>query len=250
MKLYFTGCSFTYGDELVDPQKSAWPTLVSQKLNFSFLNDAVSGGTNDRNVYKTMLNINDFDCFFIAWTSCTRFTEYNPVDNFEINFNPSLNLDASLHLSDDLKKNYFKYKQYGELYYTHWYNELFEFKKWLQQIIMLQSVLKTLGKKYVMMNTFCNSLTKWTQPPETFINSVRPLIDFFDYLNDDQLLQEQSQIQKMISLIDTETFVGWNNWTLTSMSLLYPKGENGHILEEGHQAVANMVLDHYYNKIL
>lgn len=75
----------------------------------------------------------------IAWTDYTRFTEYNPVDNFEINFNAALNLDASLHYSDDLKNNYKKYKNYGDLYYKYWFNELYEFKKWLQQIMLLQS---------------------------------------------------------------------------------------------------------------
>ena len=127
MKLYFNGCSFTYGTELKNPGSDSWPTLVSAYLKSDFLNDAVPGGTNDRIMYKTIQNINHYDCFFIAWTFYSRFTEYNPVDNFEINFTPNMNLDTSLHHSDDLKKNYQKYQDYGNLYYKHWFNELFEF---------------------------------------------------------------------------------------------------------------------------
>lgn len=104
MRFYFNGCSFTYGDELATPKKDSWPTLVASHLKTDFLNDSVSGGTNDRIIYKTLLNANDYDYFFIAWTTYTRFTEYNPIDNFEINFNPNLNLDPTIHLSDDLKK--------------------------------------------------------------------------------------------------------------------------------------------------
>ena len=166
MKLYFNGCSFTYGDELKNPQQGAWPTLVSSQLKCNFLNDAVPGGTNDRTVYKTILNIDYYDYFFIAWTFYTRFTEYNPIDNFEINFSPQLNLDPSSHSSDDLKKNYSKYKDYGQMYYKHWYNNLFEFKKWLQQIILLQSFFRQHNKPFLMLNTCDNNLSSWLQSRE------------------------------------------------------------------------------------
>lgn len=248
MKLYFNGCSFTYGDELKNPQQGAWPTLVSSQLKCNFLNDAVSAGTNDRTMYKTILNIGNYDYFLIAWTMYTRFTEYNPVDNFEINFVPSLNLDPSYHYSDDIKKNYSKYKDYGQLYYKYWYNDLFEFKKWLQQIILLQSFFRQQNKPFLMLNTSNNNLSLWLQPRESFINATRHLIHFFDYLNDDQLLNEHDQIQALVSMIDTSTFLEWNSWSIMDLTSTYKCGPKGHILEEGHQAVANKVIE-YYNKI-
>jgi len=179
MKLYFNGCSFTYGDELKSPEKDSWPSLVASNLKSDFLNHAVSGGTNDRIIYKTLLNVKDYDYFFIAWTSYARFTEYNPVDNFEINFNPALKLNASLHYSHDLKENYPKYKNYGEMYYKHWYNELFEFKKWLQQIILLQSFFDQHEKQYLMLNAFNNNLSRWLQPADSFIESTKRFNRFF-----------------------------------------------------------------------
>jgi hypothetical protein len=247
MKLYFNGCSFTYGDELTNPQQSAWPTLVVDFLKCDFSNDAISGGTNDRIMYKTIQNINNYDYFFIAWTTYTRFTEYNPVDNFEINFNPNLNLDASLHYSDDLKKNYKKYKDYGNLYYKHWFNELYEFKKWLQQIVLLQSFFKAHNKPYLMLNTISNNLSAWLQPQEKFIDATRHLLDFFNYLNDDQLLNEHLQIQELHSMINKSTFIEWNNWSIKNLCSSHPCGPGGHLLEKGHQAVANKVIE-YYNK--
>jgi hypothetical protein len=247
MKLYFNGCSFTYGDELKTPQQDAWPILVATHLKCDFLNDDVSGGTNDRTVYKTIQQVNNYDYFFIAWTTYTRFTEYNPVDNFEINFNPKLNLEPSFHYSDDLKKNYLKYKNYGQLYYKHWYNDLFEFKKWLQQIILLQSFFKQHNKPFLMLNTMSNDLSSWLQSREKFINSTRHLIEFFDYLDDTQLLNEHAQIQDLNSMIDTSTFIEWSNWAITDLKSTYKCGPTGHILEEGHQAVANKVIKHYNN---
>lgn len=249
MNLYFNGCSFTYGDELKNLNHSAWPTLVSSCLESNFLNDAVSGGSNDRIVYNTVQNINHYDYFFIAWTFYSRFTEYNPVDNYEINFNPRLNLDASLQYSDDLKKNYQKYKDYGNLYYKYWFNELYEFKKWLQQIVLLQSFFKVHNKPYLMLNTTDNHLPAWLQPREKFINATRHLLDFFDCLNDDQLLNEHLQIQELHSMIDKSTFIEWNNWSIESLLSSYPCGPGGHLLEDGHRAVANKVVE-YYNKTL
>jgi hypothetical protein len=34
MKIYFDGCSWTYGTELENPEQERWSTLISQKLNF------------------------------------------------------------------------------------------------------------------------------------------------------------------------------------------------------------------------
>ena len=249
MSLYFNGCSLTYGDELKDPCESAWPALVSANLKSNFLNDACSGGTNERTVYKTVQNINNYDYFFVAWTFYNRFTEYNPVDNFEINFTPTLGMTPLLHSSDDLKKNYYKYADYGKMYYKHWFNELYEFKKWLQQIIMLQAFFKTQNKKYLMLNATHNHLQIWLQPQEKFIESTKHLLEFFNYLDDTQLLNEHAQIQKLVSMIDMSTVVEWGAWAITDLKLTHPCGPNEHILESGHQAVANKVLE-YYNKNL
>lgn len=245
MNLYFNGCSFTYGDELRCPEYSAWPALVASALGCDFVNDAVSGGTNDRLVYRTLSSLIDYDWYFVAWTNYARFTEYNPVDNYEINFNAHLNLDTSLHQSNDLKTNYDKYSHYGRMYYAHWFNQLFEFKKWLQQIILLQSFFKLHKKNYLMLNTVNNHLPLWLESREKFIDSCRCLIDFFDYVNDDQLLTEHDQIQKMHSLIDKTRFVGWNQWHIVDLCATHPCGISGHILESGHSEVAKKVLEHY-----
>lgn len=219
--------------------------MIARHLNFDFLNDAVSGGTNDRAVYKTLQAFGDYDYFFIAWTSYARFTEYNPVDNFEINFTPQLNLEASVHYSDDLKKNYSKYKKYGEMYYKYWYNALYEFKKWLQQIILLQSFFETHKKKYLMINTMQNDLISWLQPRERFIESCHDLLNFFDYLDDEQLLREHQKIQGLVTLIDQSKFVSWKKWCITDLKKTHICGPGGHILESGHQEVAKKVLEHY-----
>lgn len=248
MRLYFNGCSFTHGDELANPQQNSWPSLVSSNLKSNFLNDAVSGGTNCRIIYKTIQSINQYDYFVIAWTFYTRFTEYNPVDNFEINFNPKLALDPSLHYSNDLKENYSKFVDYGTLYYKHWFNELFEFKKWLQQIVLLQSFFKSNNKPYLMFNAVDNNLSLFLQSREKFINATKHLLEFFDCLDDNQILDECTQIQELNSMIDQSTFIGWNKFNMNTLTNGCKRGHGGHFLEDGHILVANKVLE-YYNKL-
>ena len=65
MRLYFNGCSHTFGDDLLY-RNQAWPSLIAKKLQCDFVNDSVSGGTNDRIVYRTIKHANEFDRFYIA----------------------------------------------------------------------------------------------------------------------------------------------------------------------------------------
>lgn len=148
-----------------------------------------------------------------------------------------------MHIDDGLRESYSKYKMYGELYYKYWFNELFEFKKWLQQILLLQSFFKNHNKNYLMLNAMSNNLNLWLQPKHKFIESVRPILTFFDHIDDEQLLHEQKQIQELTSLIDKSKFIGWNEWCIASLKYDYPCGPGGHIPESGHRAVAEKVLN-------
>lgn len=192
--IYACGCSFTYGLELQNPAQDSWPALLSKRLNQLLINDATPGGSNYRTVYHTIKNLNKFDYYLIAWTEYSRFTFYKSDNNLEIDFNP--------HLSNKLYRNESFYSQWGTALYKHWYNELYAFKLWLQQIIQLQSLLKS---NYLMINTFDNNLSKWLAPEDEFIQQTKDLLNF-DNMNDDQIFAEYQEIQYYIKLIDTSKF--------------------------------------------
>jgi len=235
MRLYFNGCSHTWGDDLAEPSTTAWPAVVSRNLNAEFLNDSSSGGTNDRIIYRTIKNINQFDKFYIAWTHTTRFTRYRSDNNHDVNFNP--------HLVHSLYGNNPDFVNYGKLHYQTWHNELYAVKLWLQNIIMLQRLFETERKSYVMINSSRNHLDRWSSGCNDFNNNVKSLV-CFDQMNNDILLQEHHEIQQLISLIDTTHFVGWNTWCLTDELRHYPVGKTGHLLEQGHNATAEHILKH------
>jgi hypothetical protein len=231
MKIYANGCSFTYGDELIDPAKTAWPAILANKLNSTVVNDAISGGTNSRTMYHTIKNIQqDYDLYLIAWTTYSRFTFYKSDNNFETNFNTQLK--HTLYSSEKF------YADWGITLYKHWYNELYAFKLWLQQIIQLQSLLS--NKNYLMINTMDNNINRWTVNKESFINSIKPLINF-DIMNDKQLFDEYNEIQYYISIIDFSKFYQWNKFYITQLGSQFKCGPAGHILEEGHAHLAELI---------
>ena len=184
-KLYFNGCSFTYGAGLNDPVNESWPSLVANHYQAKFKNHAVLGGSNDRTVKGVVTNIKNYDRFYVCWTYYSRFVRYNPVDNYEVLFNVGSVMDPKIHHSDDLKNNYTKYSDFANLYYKYWYNELYEFKAYLHQVILLQSLFQTNNKDYVMLNAFAD-IVPWLSNEDNFIQSIKHLI-CFDRMSDKQI---------------------------------------------------------------
>lgn len=236
MRLYFNGCSHTFGTDLTD-QDQAWPVMLSKELGCDFVNDSISGGTNDRIKYRAIKYANDFDKFYLAWTYVSRFTRYKP-NNHDVNFNSKL-----VHL---LYASDWAYQQYGKLHYTEWYNELYAFKLWLQDIILVQRFFESIGKTCVMINSDNNHIDRWTVGWPLFNNSVKSLL-CFDLMNDDQLYAEHIEIQSLIKQINFDRYIGWNTWWLTKMSEQYPVSSSGHLLEEGHKATAQYILKYDTN---
>ncbi|WP_353480123.1 DUF6071 family protein [Haliscomenobacter sp.] len=233
MKLYFNGCSHTWGDDLVDPDSQAWPALISKNLNCEFINDSVYGGTNDRIMYRTIKNAPDFDKFYIAWTCTSGFTRFRTDNNHIVNFNP--------HLTHSIYGNSSEFKDYGKLHYAVWHNELYAFKLWLQNIILLQRYFESIKKSYVMINADNNYINRWSASWSNFNAMVQSLL-CFDLMNDDQLYAEHNEIQLLIEQIDQQHFLGWNTWWISDLTNQYPVGETGHLLEQGHQAIADYIL--------
>ena len=154
MKLYFNGCSHTYGTDLLNPDADSWPTIIANYYKCDFLNDSITGNANDHILYRTIKNIDEFDSFYIAWTHTARFTRYRSDNNHAVSFTPML--------AHGLYGNDLDFQKYGKLHYAVWYNELYSFKLWLQQIILLQNLFKTKNKQYVMINTSNNLIDKWS----------------------------------------------------------------------------------------
>ena len=225
--LWATGCSHTYGDDLAD-KAQAWPYLLANMLDLECMNNATSGGSNERIVYQTVKS-KPTKIKIIAWTYKERFTRYDPENNFEINFNPAL--------AHSLYENNSNFKKYGNLHYTHWYNDLYSFKHWLQQIILLQKYLDNQQQPYVMLNAAHNSYSRYITDHKDFNDSIKDLV-CFDNMTDDQLYAEHCEIQQYIDLIDTRRYYNIQDFYITQLNENYPTGKTGHLLEEAQQEIA------------
>jgi hypothetical protein len=237
MRLYFNGCSHTYGDDLAN-RDQAWPAVIAKQLGFEFLNDSVSGGTNDRIMYRTIKYADQFDKFYIAWTYTSRFTKYRSDNNYEVNFNPQL--VNTLYGKDP------EFVVYGKTYYRTWHNELYTFKLWLQNIILLQRFFESIKKPYVMINSTDNLINRWCSDRKYFNNKVQSLL-CFDLMNDEQLYVEYLEIQSLVDQINFDHYIGWGTWTLVDVMKTHPVGPTGHLLSSGHHATAQHLLIHDSN---
>lgn len=230
MRFYFNGCSHTYGDDLEEPEKVAWPVLVANHYNVEFLNDAMSGGTNDRIVQRTLKYINDYDKFYIAWTSISRFSHHCSDANSIVNFNANLvNAFYSGHE---------RFDTYGTLYYKYWFDEIYAFKNWLHQIILLQAVFEKNNKNYTMLIS--------DKPEFIMLRDLSDKQNLLSYklydMNDDQIEDEYNEIETLLSQINFDKFVDWKNWYLRKFRNDVKLGKTRHYLEEGHQKVADYIL--------
>ena len=89
--------------------------------------------------------------------------------------------------------------------------------------------------RYDNSNNFSSS---WLE----FNNNIKDLV-CFDVMNDEQLYQEHIEIQKYIAEIDMACYYSINNFHITDLHLQYPVGDTGHLLDEGHQHLADRLYD-------
>jgi len=227
------GDSFTYGGEL-DDRTLSWPNLLANRMNATLNDTSQRGSSNQRIVYHTTKHFaNNYDLYIIAWSEYARFTFYKSDNDLETAFTPSL--------ANEIYEKESYFKDWGKTLYKHWYNELFAFKQWLQQIILLQNLLR--DRKVIMLNTFPNNLEHWLADESEFISSVKHLINF-NLMNDEQILAEHKEIQYYINLIDTSIFYKWRKFFIAQLCIDHEVGPGGHFLDAGHAKMAKLIYDY------
>lgn len=76
MKIYYDGSSWTYGSELLEPEKTRWTKIVSDHYNAEEYNIGLKGSCNRRMVRNLIEHdLNEFDIVIIQMTMSFR-TEY------------------------------------------------------------------------------------------------------------------------------------------------------------------------------
>jgi hypothetical protein len=136
--LYTIGDSWTFGDELKNPNTESYPHLLSKKLGYELTNDAVCGGPNDwmfRKTIEWVCNQNDLDdiVVVVGWSSTNRREENykiyhgayqdDEIDRFIFNklFNNELDHYKTICYMVSLQE-FLKSKNIKYLFYQPWYD--------------------------------------------------------------------------------------------------------------------------------
>jgi len=127
LKLYFSGCSWTYGQELEDRERSRFSTLVGEHFNAEVINNSKKGSSIQRMLRTTyeLCNPKEVDAAILQFTMPAR-TEcfvdglhWKTRDSSFINLYPKCRPD---NLSSYLLPDYWEYIQsYYKTAYTEEY---------------------------------------------------------------------------------------------------------------------------------
>jgi hypothetical protein len=212
MILYTIGDSFTYGDELNNPKKDAWPVLLSNKLGMSLINEGRSGIGNEFIVKKTIQAVSKYkpNLVIIAWTSCGRVEFSDQYGAYDIW--PGYNSRAFSHD----RSGKLEYRHELIKYISKHNNDVHEYRRWLRQVILLQSFLQSHSIDYIMCTVFDNQHR------------------FKKYYDGNKGYYE---------LIDHTRFVGWPNDGMVEWAYGTPQGPGGHPLEQGHRKIAEKIYE-------
>jgi len=207
--LYTVGDSFTYGQELPNPEQQAWPVLLADRLGYRLINDGRPGVGNEYIVKQTIKAVAKHkpELVVVAWTSCGRQEHADEQGVYDIW--PGCSSKKFENNQYENRLDLIKYISVNNNY-KH------EYRRWLRQVILLQSFLQNYSIDYIMCSAFDNQHR------------------FGKHYKDNQGYYE---------LIDHTKFVGWPNdgfveWTYGTLH-----GPGGHPLEQGHKQIAEKIYE-------
>jgi len=236
MTVLICGSSYTSGDGLPD-RSLAWPYIFKNLINENVVNTAVDGGSVDYVCYTVMkeVSVHNYKNVIITWPPLGRKLLVRRENNFLINGNP--------RFTNTIYGNTKEFKQYLNLLYKYWSNELYDVKFTLQKILSLQNFLENRKCKYVFVNTNSYNLEKWLRLSTLPAISKDQLLSAFESMNDSQILDEENEIKSYVNQLNHNCYYDLINYNLTDdcidKSLL--DLDNRHPTVDGHRYIANLI---------
>ena len=207
-RLLTIGCSFTYGEELLDPATQAWPALLAEEFDHELINLGICGGSNDY-IFRQAVEytVDDrYDLIVVQWTEPSRAEVWNEWDHAPVNI--SANPSGGVVIDHKLPwvKDYYKYS----------YDELFAFRNWAVKIVTLQQYFKSKYQPYIMIGA----------------SGLNPQGHWREF---------KSQLKHLWHQIDKDFYIGWPHQGLKDWYQDTPLGPGQHPLESGHRKIADEI---------
>ena len=129
MKIFFTGCSWTYGNELKKPLESRYSKHLCDYYKAEETNVAISGGSNHRVLRTTLVeyNMKNYDLAIIQLSSNAR-TEYydDKLNKWKTNNIGLVNSKDKKSVQDYIKLEYSaNHIDFWTYYFTEIYSETY-----------------------------------------------------------------------------------------------------------------------------
>jgi hypothetical protein len=191
--------------------KQTWPALLAEYFKFTYRCYAVPGGSNQtitRNLLQYLPFINDTDVIIINWTYISR---WDFVDANELRVTTKW---KTIRPGNNNKSEFEKF------YSTYIQSELWD--KWnsLKELLMAINLLKTKKIKFIMTSLDDLILDDTFHSPSYIKNAQNDVKDHIDWFDNK----------------------GFNDW---STEHNFPRGVNGHPLEEAHIAAFKYMVNKY-----
>ena len=121
MKIYFDGCSWTYGTELNNKEQERFSKLICNHFSAEETNISCPGGSNQRIIRNllTTIDIVQYDLAIIQLTYPLRTEFHDGIDWRTINVNP-----RRINIKKDLHSNV-THQDFWEYYYMHICNDTY-----------------------------------------------------------------------------------------------------------------------------
>ena len=206
MKLLTVGDSFTYGEELSNLELG-WPQQLANKIEFDLTNWARRSSGNTRMVRNVAMNAKYFDLIIVAWSHFARIEFADEIGSYDL----WPGCQSSPHDQSA------PWRAEAVNYITRYHNDSYLYRKYLIDIVLLQTFLKANNKNYIMLDAFGN-------------NKVRNKF--------------KGKNQDLLDQIDTRRYLGWPNESMMEWTFRTPQGPRGHFLEDGHRIVADKIYEY------
>ena len=216
--IYCIGDSFTFGAELPDalatglPSQSAWPYMLGLKLGKPVTNLGRQATGSTRAIKRAMDCVykGDADIIIVAWPNADRIEWCDENGIYDIWPGRQTALMPA-DRTDIVKQATRDWSEHTD----HW-----NYRRWLRNIILLQTFFKAHDQKYIMLQT-----QGTTELTDQWVDGDKELFD----------------------RVDPRYFLGWPNHSMMTWTQGLPQGTWGHFLSEGHAAVADKVYEHIRN---
>ena len=230
------GSSYTSGDGLLD-RNDAWPNLFQQLSGMKSINTAVDGGSVDYVCYSVVkeVSVHNYKNVIITWPPLGRKLLVRRENNFLINGNPTF--------TNKLYGNSPEFKNFLNLFYKYWSNELYDLKFTLQKILLMQHFLESKNCKYMFINTNPYNLKYWTSLSTLPAIAKSRMLSTFELTNDEQILNDENEIKSYVDQLNLDRYYDPINYNLTSdcfsKNLIDPK--TNHPSVEGHKYMTELI---------